>query len=109
MRRDRRLEWMRDHRQPALFVNGSSGLCQREAGWDRLSHPQREDVAVGAGHFYARHNLKRILSLLGAGPQAGFDAVMVGDGDHIELAVLGGVIEHLAGAGESIAQIGVHV
>lgn len=66
-------------------------------------------MAFGGGHFDAGHDVERVGSALAVCPQTCLQTVMVGDGDDVEAAVFGGVIHHLAGGGNAIADGSMHV
>ena len=109
MWRDRRFQRVRQHGNPVLRVDGRRRLRQRQPLWDRLSHPQRQHVPLGARHFYTWYDVKGVKVALLVCPQASLNPVVVGDGDHVQLAVFGGEIQHLARGRDAVAQRGMHV
>ena len=66
-------------------------------------------MTIGAGHFHAGNNVKRICALLAVGPQARVDAVMIGDGDDVQVTPPRRVIKHLSRCRSAVTRRRVHV
>ena len=100
---------MRQYSDAALFMDGSGGFGQRHQHGNRLPDPQRQDMPLSAGNFDTRHNVKGILCAPFAGPQTRVQGVMIGDGDDIQMAQPGNMVQNLLHGGKAIAGGGVHV
>ncbi len=100
---------MRQHRQPAQFMNRGGGFCQRQTRFHRLCDPQRQHMTIAAADFQPRDNLKRIAGTMFIGPQAGIQRIMIGNGDHVQTAPRRHIIQKLADGGAAIAGGGVHM
>ncbi len=66
-------------------------------------------MALGSRHFDAGDDVERVALALVAGPQAGVEYVVVGDGDHVQRAAAGDVVQHGARGRGAVAGAGVDV
>ncbi len=59
--------------------------------------------------FYTGNNIERVIVPLVKCPQTGIQHIMIGDGDHIQSAVFGDIIQDLFGSRQSITGIRMHM
>lgn len=100
---------MREDGNAPLLVDGCDRFRDREVHGDGLGHPQAEDVATVGGNFHPGDNIEGVAVTLAVSPQAGIQGVVVGNGNHIQVAAFSDIIQHLLGGGDAIAGVGMDV
>ena len=95
--------------QAALLMNGGDCFLNGEIARHRLGDPQSQDMPVATGDFDPRNQLERIARAPFIGPQAGFQRIMIGNGDHIQSSLIRHIIQQVSYCRKTVAGIRVHV
>lgn len=107
MRRDKQFKRMRQNCDAILLMDRRYGFGKGQVFRDRFGHPQAEDMTVGRGHFDAGNDVKRIAVTVVIRPQAAVEHIVIGDRNHVQLAVLRNEIERVLRGSDAVAEIGM--
>jgi hypothetical protein len=109
MRADGNFKRMRQDSDATLLMDSGGSLCQGHPRWNKLCHPQRQHMTIGAADFDTGYDVKRIVGTVIISPQAGFNRVMIGNGDDIQRTHSRDMAQHFTDTVKTIAGSGVHV
>ena len=95
--------------QASLLVDLADGPVERAPHGHGPVDEQGEEMAVQGGDLGAGEDLEGIAAGQLPSLQAAGEAVVVGDGDHVEVGVVPSVVQHLSNRCGAVIQRRVHV
>lgn len=98
---------MRQNCDAILLMDRGDCLGKGQVFGDRFGHPKTKDMAIRRGHFDAGNDVKRIAVTVVIRPQAAVEHIVIGDRNHVQLAVLGNEIERVLRGSDAVAEIGM--